>query len=307
MTKGRKAVRMAGIICLVLALGCGSAAAEIRTVRILVGDTGVALRSSPEYLGEDNRITGICPGTVLTVLDECGEWYLVRYGTGTGYVFASGGYVTVTDTESVPGTDLLAEEEYDLGMPELGGRVISPGEMNLAVLWVQTQLDAAGYLPAEPQSGLTGLLDDRTVEAVRQFMRTRGVEDHSGWIDREVVLELGMYLGRGLVPVPVGGMYRAMGSIMGQGSTGSMSTVTLSSGGGIPEITVIARWAQVCLRYLGYYTGEITGRFDEKTADALKGFEADQGYGEYAFLTPGTARRMLECYVDAGGELYALP
>ena len=274
----------------------------------MVREGGVSFRTSPENLGEDNKITGIVEGTILTVLETVGDWYCVRYKGEAGYVTASPLYCTVIETGEDGGADFEAEGEKDMGPPQLGGRVISPGEMNLAVLWVQTQLKALSFRQGR-ESGVeaSGLLDDATVRAVRDFMRGRGFSNPSGWIDGTVIAELTGALNGKTVSVPVGGIYRAMDSIIGQGCTGSMAEVAAGREGGTPGVTVIARWAQVCLRYLGYYTGEITGRFDEKTARALEAFEAEDGYTQRDFLTPGTARTLLERYAWAGGSLRELP
>ena len=196
---------------------------------------------------------------------------------------------------------------YDMGIPQLNGRRYTDGDMNMAVFWVQVQMKATGRFYQEEQWDCTGNLGSHTMHEVASFMRSRGYGSHSGRVDQNVVNELASYLGGRVQPVYVGGFYDAMGAIMTGGSTGSMTSIVSNLRDMVPRETVGARWVQVCLRHLGYYTSGIDGKYGEGTERAVKAFQRDYGFEQRDYVTLGVARAMIEAFYHAGGDLYSLP
>ena len=299
-------LRLAALaVCLWTALAALPVRALTRVLEVRTGDLGATLRSSPEYLGDKNKIRGIHPDTVLHVLDASDGWYYVQYDGYYGYVIAAEPYTYVVKAEQLNDPDFQEAEEYDMGIPLLGGRVVGQDEMNLTVFWVQTQLRASGGKYWEDKMDVTGLLDKKTMEKIAAFMRDRGFEGHAGRIDQDVVDELAYALGRKLQPVPVGGKYRAMNAIIGTGSTGNMRLISAATQEARYDEAV--RWVQLCLGFLGYYPGEADGRYGAETDAAVRAFERDHGFLETDSVSLGVARAMLESYAAAGGDPDLLP
>ncbi len=80
----------------VLVLGAVTAAsADGGTLRIMTGQRGASLRSTPENLGSRNKINSIHADTTLDVLSEQNGWYLVCYRGQYGWVVSDPELVTV--------------------------------------------------------------------------------------------------------------------------------------------------------------------------------------------------------------------
>lgn len=203
--------------------------------------------------------------------------------------------------------DWVDSSPWDMGIPWLEGRVYTRESMNMVVLWVQTQLKATGVYYQGDAWDVTGNLGDHTAEEIRAFMQARGYRYHSGNIDQHVVDELAAYLNYNTVPVYVGGYYEKMNTIMNGGSDGSMEPIVSNLRDMIPHVTTGARWVQVCLSELGYYSGAIDGKYGEATERAVKAFQADHGFQERDYVTLGVARAMLESCQVRGCTLTRLP
>ena len=195
-------------------------------------------------------------------------------------------------------------EPYDMGVPDLHGRIITKDQMCLAVLWVQTQLKATGVYYQGEIWDVTGNLGDHTMQEVASFMQGRGYGGHNGQIDQTVINELARYMGRRIAPVYIGGFYSHMDTIMNGGHTGYMQQIVSNLRDMIPHVTVGARWIQCCLKKIRYYNGPIDGKYGEETEKAVKAFQKANGFEERDYVTLGVARAMLEkcyysgCYLD---------
>lgn len=62
--------------------------------RIVTGERGVSLRSSPEKT-ENNKICGVHANVILDVLDESNGWFLVCYRNQYGWVASNPDLVTI--------------------------------------------------------------------------------------------------------------------------------------------------------------------------------------------------------------------
>ncbi len=207
-----------------------------------------------------------------------------------------------------PPRDIYYDNEpYDIGIPDLHGKILQKDQMNLTVFWVQTQMKATGVYYQGEIWDETGNLGDHTMQEIASFMRDRGYRRHDGRIDQNVINELAAYLGRRLVPVYAGGFYNCMDSIMSGGCTGSMQPIVSNLRDMIPHVTTGARWVQCCLKKLGYYTGTIDGKYGENTEKAVMTFQEAAGFQQRDYVSLGVARAMLEQYYRAGGDLNALP
>ena len=190
---------------------------------------------------------------------------------------------------------------WDMGKPNLGGRVYRSEEMNMDIYWVQIQMKATGRWYQGDNWDCTGRLGEHTMSEIRSFMRSRGYSGHSGQVDQTVIDELASYLGGRTVPVYVGGSYGGMNTIMRGGSAGSMTLIRSGSS------STAVLWVQVCLCTLGYYSAGLDGVYGSGTERAVKAFQRDYGWEQRDYVTLGVARAMLEAYVSRGGNVNALP
>ena len=196
---------------------------------------------------------------------------------------------------------------YDMGAPYIGNRSYGQDEMNMDIYWVQVQMKATGRWYQGESWDCTGRLGDHTMSEIRSFMSSRGYRSHSGRVDQNVIDELSAYLGGSVQPVYVGGIYNAMNSIMYGGSAGGMNVIWSNLIDMVPHVTAGARWVQVCLFTLGYYTSSIEGMYGEGTDRAVKAFQRAYGWEQRNYVTLGVARAMLEAYCQAGCNPNALP
>lgn len=302
------------------------ALADTNVTKIRTLDRGASLRSDP-WVGSHNKITGIHANTMLDVYDEVNGWYYVYYNGMWGYVASrnSNGAALVTIVATSNGdrynhSDVYGgytgpidvpsysyDEPYDMGVPQLNGRVYRLNQMNMVVYWVQVQLKATGIWYQGESWDCTGNLGDHTMSEIASFMRSRGYRGHSGVVDQSVVNELASYLGNRLVPVYVGGFYDAMNSIMVGGSSGSMYQITSNLRDMVARDTIGARWVQVVLKRMGYYNSTIDGKYGEGTDLAVKAFQRDHGFQERDYVSLGVARAMLEQYYGRGFSVNELP
>lgn len=292
---------------------------EIQVTRLLTQEPGVSLREGPSAAAR--KIRGIPAGNVLNVISHVPGWYYVRYQGERGYVNDSSEFVliigcvtpvpatpsptpVVTPTPK-PATPTPNRNPYVMKTPSLGGRVFQPGEMNMAVFWVQTQLKATGLWYQEDSCTVTGCLDGETMAAVAEFMAVRGFPEHGGTIGQAVIDELTEYLGSWTVAVYTGGFYEAMAVLMDGSSAGSMTPVGTNAEGVISSGDKV-RWVQTCLAFLGFYSGEISGEYDEATRQAVRLFQRDSGFAQEDRVNLGAARAMMEAFYYNRGSLEML-
>ena len=190
---------------------------------------------------------------------------------------------------------------YDIGIPNLNGKVYYQDDMNVHVLWVHYQLKATGRYYQGSSWDETGNLGDRTMREIGKFMQDNGYRNHDGHVDQTVINALANYLGSRRVPVYVRGFYEKMNTIMYGGSAGSMQSIDENSS------STKVKWVQTCLKKLGYYNSAIDGKFGSGTIRALKNFQADYGYEQRDYVSLGVARKLLEAYYNAGYNLNELP
>ncbi len=313
---------VAMLLALLMLCSAGIATAETNVTKIRTLKRGASLRSDP-WVDDDNKIAGVHADTTLDVYDEVNGWYYVYYNGLYGYVAsrdANGNalvnIVAVSDRTGKTGGGgsyptaapyRPTYEPVDMGVPQLNGRVYRQNQMNMVVYWVQVQLKATGIWYQGESWDCTGNLGDHTMSEIASFMRSRGYRGHSGVVDQNVVDELASYLGYRLEPVYVGGFYDAMNAIMVGGSSGSMYQITSNLRDMVARESIGARWVQVVLKRLGYYTSTIDGKYGEGTDRAVRAFQRDYGFQERDYITLGVARAMLEQYYYQGYSLSELP
>ena len=208
----------------------------------------------------------------------------------------------------VTGTALAdGNDPYDMGIPDIGRTVFRKDTMNMVVFWMQTQLKATGVWYQGYQWDVTGNLGNQTMSEISDFMQAMGYPGHTGVVDQNVINALHQYLGNNIVPVYVGGFYSGMDGIMQNDAYGSMRQIVSNLRDMVPRTTLGARWVQVILKYLGYYTGTIDGKYGEGTEAAVKRFQKALGFQERDYVSLGVARCMLEQYYYSGGSVSILP
>lgn len=190
-----------------------------------------------------------------------------------------------------------------MGVPYIGNRKYNTGTMNMVVFWVQTQMKQTGRYYQGNNYDVTGNLGSQTKKEIARFMRDRGYSAHTGAIDQAVIDELSSYLGSRVAAVYVGGYYQYMQTIMVGGSEGSMERINSNLIDNVARVTTGARWVQICLKKLGYYTSSIDGKYGEGTENAVKRFQRDYGFQQTNYVTLGVARAMLEACYNRGYSL----
>ena len=321
----------------------GSALAARKVTKIRTGSLGASFRSFPE-ISDSNKICGIHADTVLDVYNEYNGWYYVRYNGEYGWVNASPQIAIVIAAENIPSdtvpppyiADAMPgqynpsgqsnsfystpgisctpdtnrypyQASNDTGVPQIGSTVFSFNQMNLVILWVQTQLKATGIWYQGDQWDLTGNLGEHTMSEIRSFMASNGYYGHSGIVDQNVLNTLARYLGSRIVPVQTGGIYNYMSSIMSGDPYGSMSFIVSNLRDNVPRETVGARWVQTVLAELGYYKGSIDGKYGILTQNAVILFQRSNGFQECDYVSLGVARAMLEQYYRLNKNMQLLP
>ena len=193
-------------------------------------------------------------------------------------------------------------QPYDMGVPYLNGRSYGPDQMNIYIFWVQTQLKAAGYFQGD-QWDVTGNLGNETQKEIRRFMQNHGYRGHNGYVDQTVVDCLANDLSGRVVPVYIGGFYDYMAPLFYDPSICGMNRVVSNMRDEVPRVTTGARWVQVILSRLGYYTMNIDSKYGEGTEIAVKAFQRAYGFQQRDYVSLGVARAMIEAYYAAGGDL----
>ena len=298
--------------------------AEFRVTQIQTGKHGASLRNYPA----GDKIGSVHQYVYLDVLDQQNGWFYVYYNGQYGWVTSDSKYVTITKTEDVsssasesssvsssvsssysaetytyPASEVSGLDPYDMGVPYIGNTDFRENMMNLVVFWVQTQLKATNVWYQGYQWDVTGNLGDHTMSEIRSFMQARGYLGHTGVINQEVIDAIAEYMGDRLVPVNIGGFYDAMNSITTKDAYGTMYQIVSNLRDMVPHVTNGARWVQSVLKGLGYYTGTIDGMYGERTDDAVRRFQRDNGFQERDYVSLGVARSMLEQYYWRGGSV----
>ena len=318
------------ILVLTLVFGCCPGASAARKVtKVVTGKQGASLRSTPEIPEEynANKLHGIHADEYLEVFDECNGWYYVQYKGEYGWVNASPAIVTVVESveipDPVPQQTLPYDESagdygdgmvryayldpYDMGVPQIGDTVFTLNQMNLVVLWVQTQLKATGSWYQGNQCDLSGCLTETTMAEIRSFMAANNYSDHTGAVDQNVLDTLYTCLGNETVPVLTGGFYNYMAAVLSGDPYGSMSFIVNYLQNPSERVTVGARWVQLILAKLGYYTGSVDGIFGQKTQEAVTRFQRNNGFVQTGSVSLGVARAMIEQYYRMNGDFLLLP
>lgn len=315
----------------------GSALAAGRVTKVVTGEIGASLRSSPE-LKSDNKIGGVHAYNYLDVYGEYNGWYYVKYYGQYGWVNASPQIVTVVAVEDRPAILPIEYSRYvapvpsvlpgqyscvdystaganrylyqscrDMGVPQIGNTVFTLNQMNLVILWVQTQLKATGIWYQGVQWELNGALGEHTMSEISSFMASNGYCNHSGVVDQNVLNLLATRLGSRLVPVWTGGFYNYMNTILSGDPYGSMAFIVSNLRDNVARETVATRWVQTILSGLGYYTGPIDGKYGKLTQSAVILFQRDNSFQERDYVSLGVARAMLEQYYRLNKDLSCLP
>lgn len=308
------------------------AGAEQRVAQVTTGARGAALRNYPE----GDKIGSVHQNICLDVLEQQDGWFYVYYkgqygwvsstvvtitrvetiapngndsSFSTGWTNSQGTVITGRDTGSstVQNRQYSSQDPWDMGVPYIGNTVFRENMMNMVVFWVQTQLKATGVWYQGYQWDVTGHLGDHTMSEIRSFMSSCGYHGQTGVVNQDVIDALVYYLGDRIQPVMIGGFYDSMRSITTGDSYGTMYSIISNLRDMVPHVTTGARWVQCVLKGLGYYSGLIDGMYGEKTDEAVRKFQRENGFQERDYVSLGVARSMLEQYYWRGNSLNSLP
>lgn len=265
--------------------------------RLEAGKTHTLYADYP--LGNSFRVAGSSSTEVYVkssgIANSNPVYFVYRRNNNTGTV------TTRPPSDPVTPPPVSGGDIYDIGIPNLNGKVYYQGDMNVHVLWVHYQLKATRQYYQDPDLDATGNLGKQTMQEIAKFMKANGYSNHDGRVDQTVVNTLANYLGSRRDALYTGGFYEKMNTLMIGGIEGSMQRVDASSS------STKIKWVQTCLKKLGYYTYSIDGKFGSGTISALNRFQADYGYVQREYVTLGVARRMLEACYSKGYSLNDLP
>jgi peptidoglycan hydrolase-like protein with peptidoglycan-binding domain len=135
--------------------------------------------------------------------------------------------------------------------PTHAADVLKPGAQGTQVRELQQRLSQLAWLPATT----TGVYDAATVAAVKGFQGKRGLT-RTGVLDPTTWDRL-----RGMTETP---SHDAMFNVLHPGKA------LLTSGDTGPDVRAL----QARLKQLAWYFGDVTGTYDTRTVDAVKGFQA---------------------------------
>ncbi len=161
----RKSIAM--LIVLVLVVGLTVPALASWTG--YVTSTGLYIREKPSSSAKALK----CPknGAALTILEEHGDWYYVKYGVVYGYVakkFVSA-KKTSSSGSSSSGSSSISEKSIDeLGTPP---KPMKQGDRGSDVVKLQKALVILGYLSGK----CDGIYGEQTTAAVKKYQRAKGL------------------------------------------------------------------------------------------------------------------------------------
>jgi peptidoglycan hydrolase-like protein with peptidoglycan-binding domain len=159
------------------------------------------------------------------------------------------------------------------------GAGLGIGSSGTAVATLQQNLTALGYYWAE----ITGNFGAKTQEAVERFQKAYGLPQDG--VAGEATLSA--------IKTAVG----KKGGSSSSGSSGSINTSSIlqlnSTGSNVTAL-------QNKLAALGYYKGEITGHYGEKTRDAVKAFQSKNGLVADGIAGPSTLKAISSAKSSSG-------
>ena len=218
-------------------------------------------------------------GAEITVTEKNGNWAHVQYGKDKGWVRTE--YIVLKTVKKIKVTPTptpiptLTPEE-DAG----GYRVLKKGITGKDVICLQEALIELGYLTSVPD----GNFGEATEKAVIAFQRKNSYPD-TGLMDANI--QAFLYAGKPLnskgTAVKINTVSPATGATMRMYNSG----------------TLVAELQQQ-LKALGYYKGEITGRYDTPTKNAVSAFQQKNGLKK-----DGLAGAQTRAMLDAGTGLSA--
>lgn len=184
--------------------------------------------------------------------------------------------------ESTP-KDIKGYRQYVKTVAPVAGATIRKGSKGSAVTRVQTRLKELGYYSGE----LTGVCDDDTVAAFKLFEGRHGL-NADGEMDATDQSTLfgatAMDASVQITPTPA--------------PTLAPPTKTLRRGDKDEEVKSL----QQRLKDLGYYTGKITGTYNEGTEEAIKAFQKKSGLD-----VDGVCGNVTRAVLYGVNAIYAVP
>ena len=158
------------------------------------------------------------------------------------------------------------------------GAGLGIGSSGTAVATLQQNLTALGYYWAE----ITGNFGAKTQEAVKRFQKAYGLPQD------------GVAGATTLSAIQTQVKKKGGSSSSGSGSINTSSILQLNSSGS--NVTAL----QNKLAALGYYKGEITGHYGEKTRDAVKAFQSKNGLVADGIAGPSTLKAISSAKSSSG-------
>lgn len=162
-----------------------------------------------------------------------------------------------------------------------GGAGLGIGSSGTAVATLQQNLTTLGYYWAE----ITGNFGSKTQEAVKRFQKAYGLPQDG--VAGEATLSA------------IKTQVSKKGGSSSSGSGGSINTSSIlqlnSTGSNVTAL-------QNKLAALGFYKGEITGHYGEKTRDAVKAFQSKNGLVADGIAGPATLRAISSAKSSGSGS-----
>lgn len=172
------------------AVGSASAVEKVTQVKVLQG--GVNVRSMPSNHSE--IVDTAKPNEVLDVDNQDNGWFHVYYKGATGWVAQDRVQICKIEDDGKPVAEydsskngpttgfhsmVSVDETHDMGVPQIGSAVFRENQMNMVILWVQTQLKQTGIWYQGDLWHITGVLGKRTMQEISAFMEHETNTGHS--------------------------------------------------------------------------------------------------------------------------------
>ncbi len=196
-------------------------------------------------------------GTTMTIIGQEGNWYKVRYGSKTGYVY--GVHVNVTG-------DMVA-----IGVND---DTLMKGSKGTEVKKMQQRLKELGYFDAT----CNGTFGEKTEEAVIAFQKKNGLKAD------------GMAGVSTLTKLYSANAKDVNGKKAGTAVTGGTSSTSsvLKKGDKGDDVKAV----QQRLKQLGFFSGSVTGTYGDATVKAVKAFQKMNGLTQTGEVNSATLKKL---------------
>ena len=250
----------------------------------------VVLRKSDSK--ESKALQTIPEGEEIEILSAGNSWYRVRYGSYKGYVMKK--YVKTSASVSSSSASKIS----DLGSAP---GIMRVGDSNSDVKKLQQALDILGYYSGK----IDGIYGEGTTKAVKAYQKDKGLTADGYAGERTVASIFGSCSSKSLTTQSAPGSSESSSASASKANTVSsieaIGSAPKTSEKGDSGSDVVK--LQQALECLGYYNGEIDGKYGDGTVAAVKKFQSKRNMKADGIAGPSTIRVLFgEDAADSGSS-----